>query len=153
VTDSVAIAFADRRSSRTAPTKRIPLRGKVLIRRCASPLSKQAPADFVTWKARAAADLKRYDRELADIFQVQDEITSSVIGSVGPQILVAEAARVRQAANRVRVTGQLIDTTLGNHLWADPGHLSRHSVSLQIRRSCPGGRRRRPRPNRASGSG
>jgi hypothetical protein len=59
VTDSVAIAFADRRSSRTAPTKRIPLRGKVLIRRCASPLSKQAPADFVTWKARAAADLKR----------------------------------------------------------------------------------------------
>jgi TolB-like protein/cytochrome c-type biogenesis protein CcmH/NrfG len=38
----------------------------------------------------------RYDRELADIFELQDEITNSVIGSVGPQILVAEAARVRR---------------------------------------------------------
>jgi TolB-like protein len=39
---------------------------------------------------------ERYDRELADIFALQDEITSRVIGSVGPQILVAEAARVRR---------------------------------------------------------
>jgi TolB-like protein/DNA-binding winged helix-turn-helix (wHTH) protein len=38
----------------------------------------------------------RYDRELSDIFDLQDEITNSVIGSVGPQILVAEAARVRR---------------------------------------------------------
>ena len=38
----------------------------------------------------------RYDRELSDIFELQDEITNSVIGSVGPQILVAEAARVRR---------------------------------------------------------
>jgi TolB-like protein len=39
---------------------------------------------------------ERYDRELADIFALQDEITTRVIGSVGPQILVAEAARVRR---------------------------------------------------------
>jgi len=38
----------------------------------------------------------RYDRELADIFELQDDITNRVIGSVGPQILVAEAARVRR---------------------------------------------------------
>ena len=38
----------------------------------------------------------RYDRELADIFEIQDEITNQVIGSVGPQILVAEAARVQR---------------------------------------------------------
>jgi len=38
----------------------------------------------------------RYDRELADIFALQDDITNRVIGSVGPQILVAEAARVRR---------------------------------------------------------
>lgn len=38
----------------------------------------------------------RYDRDLADIFDLQDEITNKVIGSVGPQILVAEAARVRR---------------------------------------------------------
>jgi TolB-like protein len=39
---------------------------------------------------------ERYDRELADIFALQDDITTRVIGSVGPQILVAEAARVRK---------------------------------------------------------
>jgi TolB-like protein len=38
----------------------------------------------------------RYDRELADIFELQDEITNRVIGSVSPQILVVEAARVRK---------------------------------------------------------
>jgi TolB-like protein/cytochrome c-type biogenesis protein CcmH/NrfG len=37
----------------------------------------------------------RYDRELTDVFELQDEITNRVIGSVGPQIIVAEAARVR----------------------------------------------------------
>ena len=41
---------------------------------------------------------ERYDRELADIFELQDEITSRVIDSVGPQILLAEAARVRRKA-------------------------------------------------------
>ena len=39
---------------------------------------------------------ERYDRELADIFALQDDITSRVIGSVAPQILVAEAARVQR---------------------------------------------------------
>jgi TolB-like protein/DNA-binding winged helix-turn-helix (wHTH) protein/cytochrome c-type biogenesis protein CcmH/NrfG len=39
---------------------------------------------------------EKYDRELADIFALQDDITTRVIGSVGPQILVAEAARVRK---------------------------------------------------------
>lgn len=39
----------------------------------------------------------RYDRELADVFELQDDITSRVIGSVGPQILVTEAtARTRR---------------------------------------------------------
>jgi len=38
----------------------------------------------------------RYDRELANIFELQDEITNRVIDSVGPQIIVAEAARVRR---------------------------------------------------------
>jgi len=38
---------------------------------------------------------EKYDRELADIFALQDDITSRVIGSVAPQILVAEAARAQ----------------------------------------------------------
>ena len=39
---------------------------------------------------------EKYDRELADIFALQDDITNRVIGSVSPQILVAEAARVQR---------------------------------------------------------
>ena len=38
----------------------------------------------------------RFDRELANIFELQDDITNSVIGAVGSQILAAEAARVRR---------------------------------------------------------
>jgi TolB-like protein/Flp pilus assembly protein TadD len=39
---------------------------------------------------------EKYDRELADIFALQDELTTRVIASVAPQILVAEAERVRR---------------------------------------------------------
>ena len=39
---------------------------------------------------------EKYDRELADIFALQGDITNRVIGSVAPQILVAEAARVQR---------------------------------------------------------
>ena len=38
----------------------------------------------------------KYDRELSDIFKIQDDITNSVVGAVGPQILNAEAARIRR---------------------------------------------------------
>lgn len=41
---------------------------------------------------------EKYDRELADIFAVQDDITARVIGSVGVQISFAEAARTRKKA-------------------------------------------------------
>ena len=37
----------------------------------------------------------KYDRELTDIFALQDEITNRVIGAVAPQILVTEAARAQ----------------------------------------------------------
>jgi TolB-like protein/class 3 adenylate cyclase len=36
---------------------------------------------------------ERYDRELADIFAIQDEITTGVVGSIGPELLAAEHAR------------------------------------------------------------
>jgi len=39
---------------------------------------------------------ERYDRALADVFELQDDITNRVIGSVGPQILAAEVARIRR---------------------------------------------------------
>jgi adenylate cyclase len=39
---------------------------------------------------------ERYDRELADIFAVQDEITASILGTLLPEIATAEAVRVRR---------------------------------------------------------
>jgi TolB-like protein len=39
---------------------------------------------------------ERYDRDLANIFDLQDEITNRVIESVGSAIIVTEAARVRR---------------------------------------------------------
>jgi adenylate cyclase len=39
---------------------------------------------------------ERYDRELADIFVVQDEITESVVASIEPQLLRAEEFRSKQ---------------------------------------------------------
>lgn len=38
---------------------------------------------------------EKYDRELADIFAVQDEITGSVVGTIEPQIYAAEHSRFR----------------------------------------------------------
>ena len=39
---------------------------------------------------------ERYDRELADIFVIQDEITESVVGSIEPQLYIAEDFRSKQ---------------------------------------------------------
>jgi TolB-like protein len=39
---------------------------------------------------------EKYDRELADVFALQDDIATRVIGSVGPQILLTEAARIQR---------------------------------------------------------
>ena len=36
---------------------------------------------------------ERYDRDLDDIFAIQDEITTSVVGRIGPELLAAEHAR------------------------------------------------------------
>jgi TolB-like protein/cytochrome c-type biogenesis protein CcmH/NrfG len=58
----------------------------------------------------------RYDRELADIFALQDDITDRVIGSVGPQILAAEAARVRRKPPQSIDAWDLVMQALP-HMW------------------------------------
>ena len=40
--------------------------------------------------------VERYDRELADVFALQDEITERVVSSVEPQLYAAEGMRVRR---------------------------------------------------------
>jgi TolB-like protein/cytochrome c-type biogenesis protein CcmH/NrfG len=73
----------------------------------------------------------RYDRELADIFEVQDEITNSVIGSVGPQILVAEAARVRRKPPQSIDAWDLVMQALP-HMWRmSPDEHRRAQMLLQ----------------------
>ena len=39
---------------------------------------------------------ERYDRQLEDIFAIQDEITTSIVGRIGPELLAAEYVRVSQ---------------------------------------------------------
>jgi len=39
---------------------------------------------------------ERYDRELKDIFDLQEEITRNVVGSIAPQIEMAEMERIRR---------------------------------------------------------
>ena len=58
----------------------------------------------------------RYDRELTGIFELQDDITNSVIGSVAPQILVAEAARVRRRPPQSIDAWDLVMQALP-HMW------------------------------------
>jgi len=58
----------------------------------------------------------KYDRKLTDIFELQDDITNSVIGSVGPEILVAEAARVRRKPPQSIDAWDLVMQALP-HMW------------------------------------
>jgi TolB-like protein len=39
---------------------------------------------------------ERYDRDLADVFAVQDEITESIVAAIEPQLYAAENFRARR---------------------------------------------------------
>ena len=41
---------------------------------------------------------ERYDRELEDIFAVQDELTKSIVGAIAPEFLSSEAQQAKQKA-------------------------------------------------------
>lgn len=48
-----------------------------------------AVADYHLWA-------ERYDREIRDIFEVQDEITQRIVSTVGPELVSAETQRARR---------------------------------------------------------
>jgi TolB-like protein len=76
----------------------------------------------------------RYDRELADIFELQDDITNSVISSVGSQILVAEASRPRRKPTESIDAWDLVMQALP-HMWrmkASEHHLARELLQKAI---------------------
>ncbi len=43
---------------------------------------------------------ERYDREMTDVLEVQDEITRNIVASIAPELLSAEIYRVRRTAAR-----------------------------------------------------
>ena len=59
---------------------------------------------------------EKYDRELADVFALQDDIATRVIGSVGPQILVTEAARIQRKPPQSIDAQDLVMRALP-HMW------------------------------------
>jgi tetratricopeptide (TPR) repeat protein len=71
----------------------------------------------------------RYDRELADIFALQDDITNRVIGSVGPQILAAEAARIRRKPPHSIDAWDLVMQALP-HMWRMSADEQRRAQAL-----------------------
>ena len=71
----------------------------------------------------------RYDRELADVFELQDDITNKVIGSVGPQILVAEAARIRRKPPQSMHAWDLVLQALP-HMWRASADEQRRAQEL-----------------------
>jgi TolB-like protein len=71
----------------------------------------------------------RYDRELADVFELQDDITNKVIGSVGPQILVAEAARIRRKPPQSVDAWDMVLQALP-HMWRASAHEQRRAQDL-----------------------
>lgn len=65
---------------------------------CASPRSSTTPR-------RAAISAERYDRELVDVFAVQDEITNAIAAAIEPQIHAAESFRAHRKPPRAWMPG------------------------------------------------
>ncbi len=61
---------------------------------------------------------ERYDRELADIFAVQDEITEAIVAAIEPQLYAAESFRAQQKppGSRLLATSHIFGAHMG---WAD----------------------------------
>jgi TolB-like protein len=59
---------------------------------------------------------EKYDCELADVFALQDDIATRFIGSVGPQILVTEAARVQRRPPQIIDARDLVMQAVP-HMW------------------------------------
>ena len=48
------------------------------------------------FRPEATSGAERYDRDLADVFAVQDEITESIVAAIEPQLYAAENFRARR---------------------------------------------------------
>ncbi|MBV9953966.1 MAG: winged helix-turn-helix domain-containing protein [Pseudolabrys sp.] len=89
---------------------------------------------------------EHYDRELADTFAVQDEITEQVVAAIGPQLYTAEDLRAKRKApdrfdagecvvralallnSRARADIEAARVLLNNAVLIDPGYAKAHSL-------------------------
>jgi len=58
---------------------------------------------------------ERYDRALADVFAVQDEITEAIVASIEPQLYAAEHFRVHRKAPESMDAWELVMRALSHH--------------------------------------
>jgi TolB-like protein len=80
----------------------------------------------------------RYDRELADIFAVQDEITEQVVGAVEPELLKAEGGRaVARASGSLSVWDLIRQGTWHFHQLSEPTHLRALELFKEATRIAP----------------
>ena len=63
---------------------------------------------------------ERYDRELADVFAVQDEITETVVATIEPQLYAAEGERAKRKAPESLDAWDLTMRSMP-HLWRNTG--------------------------------
>jgi TolB-like protein/Tfp pilus assembly protein PilF len=59
---------------------------------------------------------ERYDRDLADVFTVQDEITEAIVGSIEPQLYAAENCHAQQKPPESMDAWELVMRAL-SHYW------------------------------------
>src|SRR5690242_17484000 len=71
----------------------------------------------------------RYDRELADVFAVQDEIALSITGAIAPGIISAE---IQQAQRKDPGQLDARDRTMRAHLAHPPVHSARSGASARL---------------------
>ena len=84
---------------------------------------------------------ERYDRDLADVFAVQDEITEAIVAAIEPQLYAAENFRARRKPPDSMDAWDLVMRALSHYLARDA------SGSSWWRRPCS---RRRPRSIRTT---
>ena len=64
---------------------------------------------------------ERYDRDLADVFALQDEITAAIVASIEPQLYAAENVRARRKAPDSLDAWELVMRAL-SHYWRVTRH-------------------------------
>jgi TolB-like protein len=78
---------------------------------------------------------ERYDRSLADVFAVQDEITEAIVAAIEPQLYAAENFRARRKPPDSMDAWDLVMRALSHYWRVTQQMMSRTRCAPQLRRS------------------